>query len=411
MNNYLTDKFYIISRTLYIIIPFLIISGNFLSNFLAIYSLIFLFYVILKYKNIKILFNKEILYLTIFFIYLIINAIINNNEYTTIATLKYLRFYFFCLSFYYLFYFDDQFYRQLLLLFLISIIILIIDGFYQYFFDVNLIGMKKYVVHRTSSFFGKELILGSFVAKYIFFIILFFLDNKKYYFLFIPFLFLSILLTFISGERAAFATIIMISFFTILKFYNYKKILLFITLITSFLFILINIDDNLKERMIVSIFKDVELIQEWNHPKKLKIFTKQHNAHFQSAYLMFKKGDITQKLFGRGIKSFRQNCNNKEFCDSINCCSTHPHNIFFQILSEIGLIGLFFYLYFLLYLFYNSIIYYRKNNNIDYIILITILINYSPFLTSGNIFGTFLSINIYILISFLIYLNNKKNTY
>ena len=124
---------------------------------------------------------------------------------------------------------------------------------------------------------------------------------------------------------------------------------------------------------------------------------------------MYKKGNISEKLFGRGVKSFKKNCSKKEFCDYINCCSTHPHNVFLQILSEIGLVGLFFYLYFTVYLFYNCILLFiKKINNKKYIILISILFNYLPFLTSGNIFGTFLSTNFFILLSFLLYFNHKN---
>ena len=58
--------------------------------------------------------------------------------------------------------------------------------------------------------------------------------------------------------------------------------------------------------------------------KKILIYSDDHNAHFQSAYLMFKKGDIKDKLFGRGFKSFRINCSEKKFCDTLVVVADSP---------------------------------------------------------------------------------------
>ena len=48
---------------------------------------------------------------------------------------------------------------------LITLIFLAVDLLIQYFFGQNLIGLKPLEQNRNSSFFGHELILGSYLIK------------------------------------------------------------------------------------------------------------------------------------------------------------------------------------------------------------------------------------------------------
>ena len=47
------------------------------------------------------------------------------------------------------------------------------------------------------------------------------------------------------------------------------------------------------------------------------------------------------KYFGVGLKNFRYVCDEKfdTFTQKKFLCSTHPHNLYLEILSETGLIG------------------------------------------------------------------------
>ena len=56
------------------------------------------------------------------------------------------------------------------------------------------------------------------------------------------------------------------------------------------------------------------------------------------------------KIFGNGMKSFRINCQanpqyilteTTDFSKNLRQCSNHPHNYYFEILTETGIVGLF----------------------------------------------------------------------
>ena len=65
-----------------------------------------------------------------------------------------------------------------------------------------------------------------------------------------------------------------------------------------------------------------------------------YSAHYTTA----KKIWLDNFWFGAGVKSFIKNCQKEKYelpnhpYNHIRC-STHPHNIYFQIISEIGIIG------------------------------------------------------------------------
>ena len=75
---------------------------------------------------------------------------------------------------------SGKFYKQLIFIFFTVFIIVLIDGFFQYLFGVNLLGFKQEITHRVSGLFGNELILGSFISKYLAFVILLLLIKEKY---------------------------------------------------------------------------------------------------------------------------------------------------------------------------------------------------------------------------------------
>ena len=57
---------------------------------------------------------------------------------------------------------------------------LVIDGYYQFHFKENIFGIEKFGTNRISSFFGDELIMGSYLSRlFPLFFALFVIRKKK----------------------------------------------------------------------------------------------------------------------------------------------------------------------------------------------------------------------------------------
>lgn len=403
-NSIQNDKFLRFIKILIFSFPIILISGNFFTNGLVLICFIAFFYILFKYDQYKIFNNRKIYYILIFFLYLILSSLFSKNNFSIINSFEYLRFLFFFLILYFFFKSDKKFIKKFFSYYIFFLSIIIFDGFFQYFNGFNLMGQVQIKPHRVSGLFGDELILGSFLSKYFFFLIIIFLYKKNKIVL-ISFGTLMILLTFVSGERAAFISLILLTILYLFRIFQIKKILLyFLILIFSFT-VIVKLDPVVKERMILNTISNLKIIDNLKNIKSFNFISKTHNSHFQSAYLMYSKGSFKDQLLGRGVKSFRTNCSKPQFCDTPGgCCATHPHNIFFQIISELGLIGLFFYFYFYLHIFVavfksllsNSI--FTPKNALE----ITLLVILFPLITYGNIFGTFLSFNFYLILSYYI---------
>ena len=125
--------------------------------------------------------------------------------------------------------------------------------------------------------------------------------------------------------------------------------------------------------------------------KKIYIISKLHHGHYLSAYKLF----LEKPIFGHGVNSFRNKC--IKF-DHEYSCSTHPHNMPIQILSEIGIVGLAFYLT-IIFCFIRNL--FNKKNLISLKILSLGLILYLfPFAPSGNFFNNWMNMIFYFLIGF-----------
>jgi hypothetical protein len=124
------------------------------------------------------------------------------------------------------------------------------------------------------------------------------------------------------------------------------------------------------------------------------------------------------KLFGQGTNMYRKICGDEKFIYNEFSCTTHPHNFYMQLLAENGIIG--FSMIFIIFLiigrklFQNhfQIKFYKKSQKnflANQFILFGIFLNLWPIIPSGNFFGGWLSILIYLPAGFYLYLNNKKN--
>ena len=133
--------------------------------------------------------------------------------------------------------------------------------------------------------------------------------------------------------------------------------------------------------------------------------SKQHRAFIKTSYELFKENP----LIGIGPNNYRNNCN-KIIINNESNCSTHPHNILFQILAETGLIGLLFYIYFLVSILKRIIDFTtkKKDLNVSVFFLLPLLYFLNPLLPSGNFFNNwFMAVGTF-AIPFYLYFNEIK---
>ena len=336
--------FYKIPTILFSLIPLFLITGPFLSDLsISLISLLFLIYC-LKNKNFSYFKNKYFLFFLIFCGYLILNSLVNNFNLDSLKiSFFYFRYGIFVIAIFALLKTDYKFLKHFFYCIFICFVVLISDGFYQYFVGKNILGFITSDGTRVSSFFHKELILGSYVSRLwpVFFgLSIFFLKKEsKFYFLFILIFILSETLIFLSGDRSAFFYINLSAIFVILFSQKLFKLRLFTLLFSVLLLIFISlINPTAWKRVFHQTLDGMNLVQE-NRDKQIYIFTEGHQRLYTSAYKMF----LDNKILGVGVKNYRNVCgDSKYYVNGVIACNTHPHNTYLQILTETGIIGFLF---------------------------------------------------------------------
>jgi len=100
------------------------------------------------------------------------------------------------------------------------------------------------------------------------------------------------------------------------------------------------------------------------------------------------------KIFGNGIKSFREDCKRIILEQQRGACSNHPHNYYLEILTDLGIIGFIFVMaiasMFIVFVVKNYS--FLNGNNLANLFLlgatISLFLEVFPFKTSGSIFTT-----------------------
>jgi len=407
---------YKIPVLLFSLIPLFLITGPFLSDLsISLIGLLFLIYC-LKKKDFSYFKNKYFYFFLIFWGYLMINTINNNFNLDSLKiSFFYFRYGVFVIAIFALLNTDHKFIKYFFYCIFICFAVLIIDGFYQYFVGENILGFKTSDGTRVSSFFHKELILGSYISRLwpIFFglSIFFFKEKNKLFFLFILIFILSEALIFLSGDRSAFFYINLSAIFVILLSKKLFKLRLF-TLLSSILFLTIIsfINPTAWERIFTQTLNGMNL-NKANKEQQVYIFTVGHQKIYISAYKMF----LDNKILGVGVKNFRNICHDsKYYINEEKVCNTHPHNTYLQILTETGIIGFLFLLtalfYFCKYIFKHLMLKFKGKyyfSDFEICILSGVAIYLWPFIPTGNIFSNWLNIAMILNLPFLIW--SKKS--
>lgn len=367
---------------LFSILPISIIAGSSISLFnIVILDISFLILIILR-KDFRFLKSKTIIYLFILYLYLVFNTLISIDYEVALArNLGFLRFIILFVAFNY-FFSQKLFQKKILNIWSLIILLVLFDIFFESYFGKNILGFGGELYRdRIVSFFKDEPIVGGYIFSFYLIIIGFLLNEynqKKNLIIILSIIFLvAIILT---GERSntikAFLAIFI--FYSILKEFDFKKkIIFFLSSILIFSIIIYN-----------SQFLKIRFVGQ------VKSYFVTNNLYFniyKSGFEVFKN----YKFFGVGNKNYRVEACNPEKSDEINkkvyYCTTHPHQIFFEFLSEHGMIGtvfLFFIFYRLIFSKFKEIL--RKNNQISLGSFIYLLIVFLPLLPGGAFFGDYM---------------------
>jgi len=385
---------------LIIFLPISLILGNFALN-INILSIILSFFVE-KFEEIKFKIKLDHIIIFLFLFFSIFNILLSTDVLLSakgfLGILKH-GLLFMSLA---IFFKKKKNLTHLSFIFFVSLNFVLFDTMLQYFTGKDIFGYESLVnigkdltSFRLSGPFGDEFIVGGYLKNiFLVSIVIFLIDKKKK--LFFYYLSFTLIIIFFSGERSS---SVMFCFFCVLiiSFLNYslkKKVFLFL-LLSFTLTLFFTINDNLRKSTFDRTLKQFGMVEsKVSYSEHKNFFDSQWGAHFLTAYEIFKDN----KVIGSGFKNFRVVCANKKY-DDINShransrCATHPHNIYLEILSETGIIGLLFFIFIIfktIKIQIRRMLFSSPDNYLFSLSLLSIfVILFWPLQTTGSFFSTY----------------------
>ena len=404
-----------IIETLIIIFPIALLFSNILAEAIIV-LLIFSYLKETKFKEfLSDLKHPIIIFILIFWFYLILNTLINiENKQSLERTIFFVRFPLLILGLNYFVNFLNLNLEKIFKFWLITFFLIGVDLFIQYFTNTNILGfeaIQQGSIYRLGGFMNDELKISNLLYHFGALIFSFYFSKNKsnlISFLFIVFITIAIYFT---AERANFITMISFIFLFIifLVFRNKKIFFLYFVIFSFFLSLGFLTNNNLSKRMTNDLVNKIELLK-FNKNENFLKKDSHYFAHYSVAYQIFERNP----LFGIGLKNFRNFCDDNSLNEKVHekwqkrKCATHPHNFYFEMLSEIGLIGFLLIISFFLFSFYTFFALYKKNK--DTLLLLScfiILIYFIPFLPKGSFFSNWNAMIFWFIFSFIFSNYNK----
>ena len=395
------------------IIPLTIIIGPSVSliNILLI-SLLFLGNIIIN-KNLKFEGKSILFILLILVIYFIFNSFISLDYKVGMSrNFGFIRYVLLFLSINYFFYISN-YKNNFLSFWLLIIFIVVFDSYVESIFGKNILGNVSPYKERIVSFFKDEPIVGGYLNGFLFIATGYLFQKyfeKEFKFKIFIFLLVFILLACIilTGERSnAIKSIFgLLVFFILNQKIDFKNKIISSIIIVGIIFTVIFSSDYLKVRYGNQLFSHF-----FNKEKTIQFI--EGNLYFKlyrSGYEIFKDYPI----FGVGNKNYRvvttNNLENK--INDYYFISTHPHQVYFEFLSEHGIFGssilltIFFFL-----IFKNLKVIILSRNSLQLGCFVFLINNFLPILPSGSFFGDFNSNLFWLNLSLMYACSSKTNIF
>jgi O-antigen ligase len=289
---------------------------------------------------------------------------------------------------------------------LISSILLSFDIFFQHIVGYDIFNFKPFD-GRYNGFFEHEAIAGSYLQKnfLLSLISIFIIDVKKI----TKIIFLTILInivgvaTLLTLDRMPFIIFfftIVILFFFIKKFrFHFFLNLIILSLIFAFFlktYSIVNLryvylDKEINFNKIFKSTKNNNVVSVTNDKsnENQKLFHGNYSKLYYSAYQVI----LNNYLIGSGVKSFIYECIKLPSDNNISC-NNHPHNLYLEILVNLGVVGFLIFIIFLYFIISEIIkLILKKNINenkkISLMLFLTfIIVELMPFRSYGSIFQT-----------------------
>ena len=441
-----------------------------IETLFLLFLIIFFFFSFKKYFFFNEFEKYYFIFFFIFSLYLALNSLINiENDPHLLKGFTFFRFFLLITLFFVIKKIYNFKYFTFINFFVFCLLFLSIDVLIQSILSFNILGYKinsGYTFSRISGLFKDEFILGSFLFNFSWLIFIFLFKNQNRgqirNIMIMALFFCAIIFT---GERSAtikflmlfcliflfvaelrlllaksflvgiliFTSVIFIQFnFTYENYYKKAYLKLedknskitiknvfdryyFLPVIKDLKFLKVNFENtkiNLDEK---SLKKKPELNKSKNHTQDLKITNieikdnnkltnplSEHLNLFENAILITKNNIV----FGTGLKTFRNMCFGKMYEFSNSNCSTHPHNYYLEVLSELGTIGIVLFLLLIILIFKKKFI--IENKKYKTLLILFLVCFLFPFQTTGSFFNNYNSFIFFFILSNYFYLSNNR---
>jgi O-antigen ligase len=411
-NNFITV------RILFYFIPaIMLLSSGYITAYISLFTIVSIFFL---HKNaLKINFYALDYIIFFFFFISLISTLINLNDLTHFILFKSfldIRFAILFLIIRNLFQYKLLNIKYFFVTSLFTTVFLSINIISQHIYGVDLFGIHPFE-ERYNSIFGSEAIAGGYIQKFSTFALLsIFLLNlnetkkKIIVFFLINLLGTSIILT---NDRMPFLIFTFILFFILFFLKKDRKFffLNIISLLLIFLFLFNNYSVTYKRYLLLKNEFNYEIIKnslinitnKFNKNNKMTLDVNAYNnveqkIKFTVGYISIYNAAIhlwyKSPIIGTGVKSFSSECA-KLLSDTNNIsCSTHPHNIYLEIIVNQGILGILAFIFLIIFIFKEYYTEYKiinKNhkNLTLYILFASILfVELLPLRSYGSIFQT-----------------------